>query len=192
LLTACASFELGVRDLLEAYISRLNRDRAEFGHLPEAVQQWHPLGNAHLLLHLSWDQHKHLTASAIVNNLASCVATGGAGYSLTLEAFSTSDKNFKPQVISEILKRRVGIEKVWTKVGRETILQEYLGSASPALTERLAVERLTAVMDRRNAVIHRGRHYYTASESEVRDCARYLAVLIGAIAEVLEKHIVTA
>lgn len=188
-LTTCAYFELAVRELVEVFVSRLNRRSRTYSHLPKVIQEWHPLGNAEILLNLKRPQFGHLTAEAILKNLASCVVKSGASYQLTPEAFSNNERNFAPDILSDMFKKRLGLEKLWSKLARDAQLQAFLGSTTEALVEKLAWDRLDEAMKRRNSIIHRGRTYYTTSETEVRECSRYFAVLIAALAEVLENHL---
>ena len=90
---------------------------------------------------------------------------------------------------TERLFGRLGIEKIWQKLSREIDFQNALGAHNAAGTEQRARLKLEEMLRRRNDVVHRGKTYYTPSESEVRDCIAFLKALIKNIAEVMEKQI---
>ncbi len=189
-LTACAQFEMAVRDMIEAFITNLMRKIADYSHLPKAVRDWHPLGCAQILLNIHQDKFKHLTQDIVLQNLASCVHySPKKPYRLTLEAFSDNERNFKPDIIEEMFKIRLGIDKVWQKLSRENNLISHLGTQNSQLIEKLGRERLKEIMNRRNEIIHRGKDYYTPGESEIKECANFFKVLILSFANMLEKHL---
>jgi hypothetical protein len=189
-LTACAQFEMAVRDMIEAFISNLMRKITDYSHLPKPVMDWHPRGCAQILLNIHQDKFKHLTQDIVLQNLASCVHySPKKPYRFTLEAFSDNERNLKPDIIEEIFKKRLGIDKIWQKLSREDDLTTYFGTQNSQLVEKLAREKLKEIMNRRNEIIHRGKEYYTPGESEIKECANFFKVLILSFANMLEKHL---
>jgi RiboL-PSP-HEPN len=110
------------------------------------------------------------------------------GYNLVGEAFSDNENNFWPREI-ETCFERIGIEKIWQKLSREVDFQSVLGARDAEGTEQRARRKLEDLLRRRNHMVHRGKSYYTPSESEVRDCIIFLKSLIRNLAEVMEKQI---
>src|SRR6266852_1986891 len=104
------------------------------------------------------------------------------------EAFSDNERNFWPYEIESDFKR-IGIEKIWQKLSRESNMQDAFGTSKEIATEQHAKSKLDELLQRRNDIIHRGKTYYTPSESEVRDCATFFKLLITNLAEVMESHV---
>jgi pyrroloquinoline quinone (PQQ) biosynthesis protein C len=105
------------------------------------------------------------------------------------EAFSDNERNFWPDDIENCFKERLGIEKIWKKLSRESQLQSALGTSNESMAEQLARKRLNELLERRNDIIHRGRSYYTASQSEVRQYVTFAKNLVEVLAEVMEKQL---
>jgi RiboL-PSP-HEPN len=187
LLSACAEYELAVRALIEKYIERAVMKCPKFDHLPASIRNWYPTGCAHLILNLTQDKFRHLTSEVITRSVASTVKNVSGG--LIVEAYSNNERNFWPKQVEECLGIRLGIEKIWRKLSRETGLQGFVGTTNESLAEELARRRVTEFLERRNDIIHRGRSYYTASESEVQRHVTFMKTLINALADVMEKQL---
>jgi hypothetical protein len=185
-LHVCAEYELTLRCLIERYIEAATVKCAQYHHLPETMREWYPAGCAEIIRNIKQDKFKHLTVTAIVASLAS--TTRNSSYNLIGDAFSDNQWNFGPSTIDGILDRRLGIPKIWQKLARETELQTAVRTKNLATVEQLAKARLSNLLQRRNDTIHRGKSYYTPSESEVRDCIQFLKPLVMSLAEVLEKQ----
>ena len=187
-LSTCAQYELAVRDLLEKFVAAASAKMKDFNHLPREMRDWHPQGCAKLILNLDKDKHRHLTADQIVRSLASCVTYSiKKPYSLTAEAFSNNENNFRSGVIEQHIDR-IGLKKVWQKLSRNQGLQTYLRTNSDALTEEFAKKKLDAIIEKRNHIIHRGRAYAAPGESEVKEAAGFLKQLVTSITDTLEAH----
>lgn len=59
----------------------------------------------------------------------------------------------------------------------------------PSTAEMLARSKLEQLLSRRNDIVHRGKSYYTASDSEVRAAAAYCTDLTQALAETLVQQL---
>lgn len=187
-LSACAQFEQGVRDQIEEAAMRAAGKKATFVLLPSRMQEEHTTGCGKILCSLSQDKFKHLTAAGIVAALHGCMVTGVAPITLVVEAFSSNERNFKPQVISEHV-GKLGVSKVWELLGQQASLQAHFGIASAGDTERFARERLERIMDKRNTIIHRGRGFAAPSDTETRECASFFVALMEALAQVLVDYV---
>lgn len=186
-LTACAAFELVVRELIEQYVEHCSLKCAQYNHLPKAVRDYYPEGCARLILDIGRDKFKHLRPETIINSIASCVKPSKPkGYHLVGEAFSYNEKNFWPEEIERCL-LNLGIEKVWQKISREPDMQRSLGTGNANHTEQVAKEKLRLFLQRRNDIVHRGKSYYTPSQSEVIELTSFLKVLVTNLAAVM-KH----
>jgi hypothetical protein len=186
-LRACAEYELTIRKLIEKYIEQATSKCIEYHHLPKQIRDWYLDGCSNIILNLKQDKFKHLTKDAIFRSIASCQKV--RNYALIGEAFSDHQRNLWPQELEEILNVRLGLPKVWQKISREVDMQSFIGTADPGTTERVAKSKLDLLLQRRNDIIHRGRSYYSPSDSEVIDCAKYLKVLISCFYLILEKHL---
>ncbi|HUY90482.1 MAG TPA: HEPN domain-containing protein, partial [Pirellulales bacterium] len=189
-LSACAQFEQGVRDLIEEAAMKAAAKKGTFALLPPEMQNCHTNGCGNILQNLAQDKFGHLTAAGIVSALHGCVVTGAPPISLNVEAFSSNERNFKPQIISEHVKR-LGVKKVWSLIRLQPSLQSHFGTASSDDAEKFARERLERIMDKRNTIIHRGKGFAAPSDDEVRECARFFTVLIESLAHVLVDYIAT-
>ena len=107
---------------------------------------------------------------------------------LVPEAFSNNDHNFSAATI-ERHSNNLGIEMVWKKLSRQVALQSFLRITTEAFVEEVAKKRLDGIIEKRNHIIHRGRSYAAPSESEVKEAAGYLKILIGSMAEVFNAHL---
>jgi hypothetical protein len=188
-LTACADYELVIRELIEAYMQCAVQKCRLYHHLPQEIREWYPEGCARILLNLDQDKFRHLTKDHIMHSISSCInPSKSKGYSILGEAFSDNERNFWPSEIESYFKR-IGIEKIWQKLSRESNIQDALGTRNDMATEQRAKSKLNELLQRRNDIIHRGKTYYTPSESEVRDCATFFKILIINLAEVMESQI---
>ncbi len=189
-LTACAEYELAVRHLLEAYISRAVTSCPKFNHLPKAIRDWYPEGCARIIINLKnekSDKFRHLTQDSVVRSLADCIKNRSD--KMLGEAFSDSERNFWPDEVEKCL-QRVGIEKIWQKASRDSSFQMAIGTTNPEIAEQVGRLKLTDALTKRNNIIHRGRLYYAPSDSEVRECVEYFRILVVTLAEVMEKSLV--
>jgi hypothetical protein len=187
LLSACAEYELAVRALVEKYIERAAAKCPIFDHLPAAIRNWYPEGCAHLILNLTQDKFRHLTTDVVTRSVASTVKNVSA--SLVVEAYSNNERNFWPQEVDDCFRVRLGIDKIWKKLSRETDLQSAVGTSNESFAEELLKRRVNELLDRRNNIIHRGKGYYTASESEVRQHVSFVKILIKVLADVMENQL---
>jgi hypothetical protein len=187
-LTACAAFELVVRELIERYVERCSDKCSTYNHLPKEFRNYYPEGCARLILDVGRDKLKHLSHDAIVKSLASCVKPAKSKkFHLLGEAFSYHERNFWPEEIERCL-QYLGIDKVWQKVSREPDLQSSLGTRNDNHTEQVAREKLKGFLQRRNDIVHRGKSYFTPSQSEVIELTSFFKALVKNLAQVMENQ----
>jgi hypothetical protein len=142
-------------------------------------------------LDIGQDKLKHLSVDSIVQGLAVCTRTASpSGFTLIEDAFSSNERNFRPEEVEKHLSY-LGIDKVWQKLARENTMQTALGSANQSVVEQRARQTLTTAMQRRNDIVHRGKSYYTPSQSEVGDCTVFLSTLVVSLAEIMYKRLNT-
>lgn len=187
-LIACAQFEQGVRDLIDETATQAASKTGTFVLLPIKMQKEHTNGCGRILQNLNQDKYRHLSAAGIVAALHGCVVAGVTPAALIVEAFSSNERNFKPQIIAEHV-NRLGVKNVWELLGPQPSLQTHFGTASPKDVERFARERLERIMDKRNTTIHRSKGFAAPSESETRECTMFFTALIDALAHVLADYI---
>jgi hypothetical protein len=188
-LTLCADLELALRELVIRYVECAQAKCEDYNHLPMAMRDWYPRGCAELLMSLSQDRFKHLTQAEIHRSLASCFGSPAKPYSLIGDAFAYNNRNFRPQDLDQHFRKRLGIPKIWQKLSRDSRFQSDLGAPGPATAEALARSKLEGLLNRRNDIVHRGRSYYTAGDSEVRGAAAYCVALTLALAHALDDQL---
>jgi hypothetical protein len=185
-LAICGRFEFTVRELVERFVELVTRDLPTHNHLPAAIKEWHPKGSADIILRIREEQFRHLTVVSLVGNLASCLKPSATSpYKLTPEAYSYNNRNFRASEIDNLLSERLGLSKVWQKLARHQKLVDWSGASRADTVENLCRSELDKCMERRNAIVHRGRAYYTPGSSEVIECARFLAALVDGIEETM-------
>jgi hypothetical protein len=188
-LAICGRYELSVRELVERFVELVVADVPVHAHLPAAIKDWHPKGSADIILRIQEEQFRHLTVVGLVGNLASCLSPSSkSSYKLTPESYSYNDRNFWAGEIERLLSERLGLSKIWQKLSRHPGLVAWSGAAHPSTVENLCRQELDSCMARRNAIVHRGRSYFTPGASEVVECAEFLTVLIEGIAETLTAY----
>jgi hypothetical protein len=188
-LTLCADFELALRELVIRYVEEAQRKCPDYNHLPQRMRDWYPRGCGELLVNLSQDRFRHLTQSEIHRSLASCLGSPAKSYFLVGDAYAYNNRNFWPNDLAQHFDERLGIPKIWQKLSRNGRLQVALGCNVPATAEMLARKKLEGLLSRRNDIVHRGKLYYTASDSEVRAAASYCTDLTQAVAEMLVEQL---
>lgn len=182
-LSACALFELSIRDLIEKYVSCVNDEVPTYNQVPQKMREWHITGNAYLLSNIGMEKFKHINKRHILECLSSCLKPSRRKpYKFNMEAFSYHGNNMKSSVINDILNSRIGLNDIWGKVSRLPEMLEYIGSENNETVHRVLTERLDKIIKRRNDIIHRGREYYTAGETEVIEAASLFREIIKAIA----------
>ncbi len=187
-LSACAQFEQGVRDLIDEAAIQTVGKTGTFALLPTKMQEEHTNGCGRILQNLTQDKYRHLSAAGIVAALHGCVVTGATPAALIVEAFSSNERNFKPQIVSEHV-GRLGVKQVWTLLSQQPALQTHFGTASPTDAARFARERLERIMDKRNTIIHRAKGFAAPSEADTRECAMFFTGLTEALAHVLVDYV---
>jgi predicted transcriptional regulator len=191
-LVACAQFEYTFKNLMEWYIGELEAKIQAYNQLPGRIQEWHKEGSAHILSNMTNVEFKHLQAENIIANLASYQNPNDRRqYALTPEAFSYSPRNLRPGIVQDIMAKRLGINNIWQKLSRNANIQQYLGSTVKRIVERLLQSTLDGFIERRNQIIHRGRNYYTASETDVKNCSEFFSVLVQGLADFLSNCVRT-
>lgn len=189
-LSICAQYELAVRNLIEVFTNHMNIKIPMYSNLPEQIRTWYPKGCSVILLNMGGDKYQNITQVSVMSSLASCVKCSlKKPYNLIPEAFSDHEHNLRDKVIEDIFDERLGLQKVWQKLGRETVLSTHLGSTNSQTTEQRARSKLNGVMLQRNNIIHRGQGFYHPGESELRDTARYFSVLVSSLANVMDKYL---
>lgn len=187
-LSACAQFEQAVRDLIEETANQVACKKGLFSSLPIKMQEEHTLGCGGILQNLSQDKFKHLTENNIVNSLYRCLVAPISPAPLIVESYSSNERNFKPSIISEHIKR-LGLNKVWEQLSKENSLQSHFNSNSEVDTEKFSRERLDRIMDKRNTIIHRGKGFAAPSYSEVKECVDFFTALVLDLGSVLEDYV---
>jgi hypothetical protein len=64
-----------------------------------------------------------------------------------------------------------------------------MGVSNESTAENIGRKKLANLIQRRNDIIHRGKSYYTPSDTEVKECVEYFKIFVVSLAEVLEKQI---
>lgn len=186
-LTLCAEYEMTVRKLIEKLVLDATSTCAEYHHLPKEMRDWYPDGCSNLILGIKQDKFSHLTKEQIVISLASSLKT--KNYGLIGEVFSDNQRNFWPETVDETLSRRLGLTKIWQKLSRDRNLQTMIGTTELSTMERQLRDRLAKIMQRRNDIIHRGRSYFTPSDTEVRDAACFLKALVSSLGSHMQQYL---
>ncbi len=187
-LSACAQFEQGVRDLIEEAAIQALAAKGSFSNLPSEMQKEHTKGCGNILRQLHLDKFTHLTESRIIAVLHGCVVEAPASPSLIVEVFSSNDRNFKPDVLKEHVKR-LGVNDLWNKLGQQQSIQAHFSTTSSTDATRFARERLERIMDNRNVIVHRGRGFAPPSDAETKECANYCSALLEGLAHVLTSYV---
>jgi hypothetical protein len=188
-LAICGRFELTVRELVEKFVELVTRDLPTHSHLPAAIRDWHAKGSADIILRIHEEQFKHLTIVNLIGNLASCLhPSASSPYKLTPEAYSFNNRNFRATEVDSLLSERLGLTKVWQKLARHQRMIDWSGANHTDTIENLCRSTLNNCMERRNAIVHRGRSYYTPGATEVIQCATFLSALVDAIEETMTAY----
>jgi len=183
-LSACALFELVVRELITKYVSEVNTRIESYHRVPEQIKKWHTKGCVFLLSNSGQDRFKHIDTTNIIKCMASCLnPSTRKPYKLSLEAFSYHDNNMRSGVIEEMVSNRIGISNIWMRVAALESAKRFVGSNNEDTVHRILKEKLDKAIKRRNDIIHRGREYYTAGETEVADTALLFKFLIECLAD---------
>ena len=189
-LTACAEFELTVREMVEKFVDQARTTKATFSDLPVAMQKRQHKGCAKIITYLDQERFNHLTIDQVIADLYSCHPTSPAAYKLLPEAFSENERNFNWSMTKEVMER-LGISDFGDRIGNEGGLATLLSTTVGQNTMSRASGRLNEMMRRRNQIVHRGRSAYSPSESDVRECASFFATFAQSLANVLTAHLAT-
>lgn len=188
-LSICAQYEFVTRNLIETFINKLNNKIPLYSNLPEPIRDWYPRGCANLILNSS-DKYPNITQTLLLNSIASCMKCSiKQPYHLVPEAFSYHDNNLRSDIILDLFQTRLGIEKVWQKLGRQKILTDYLHSSNAPTTEQLARKKLDTTIVQRNNIIHRGQSFTHPGESVVHDTAQFFGVFVEGLSDILIKYL---
>lgn len=187
-LSICAQYEQCVRDLVEATAIDAVTKKGQFALLPQKMREAHLQGCGMILQKLKRDKYKHLSASAIASALHGCVVASASPATLVVEAFSSNERNFKPDTVTEHF-GKLGISDLWKLLGQQACLQSHFRTASPADATKFAMERLERIIDTRNGLSHRARGVASPSPSDVGECASFVVALSEALANVLDSYV---
>lgn len=188
-LSVCATYELTFRASIESLIESINTEIQDFSSVPRKIREWHPKGCAHIIHNSSNSKFEHLTVDSIVTALSRCQSPNNQKPAQLLpDAFSWHENNLRHAVVGEILTNRIGIEKPWKKIAKRSHLKLFYGTDNEQTLEKLAKNELDSCIERRNNIIHRGRNYYTSSESDITRATHFFEVLTSSIVDVLYYH----
>lgn len=186
-LYACAQFEDVIRKLIEWYLDRLQAKIPLYDDLPDVIKERHVQGSAQVITKISRDQFSHLTSKQLLQNLSTCLS-GGSGYKLTPEAFSTNDNNFKAKVLEEHF-QYLGIKNIITLAAQKRPMIDYFCISDSKSVETRARILLGELMNDRNRIIHRNPSFLSPGETRVKECAVFFCALIDSIERTLVAEI---
>jgi hypothetical protein len=157
-----ASFESYIEKLATAF-AVLETQRLPYADLPQRLAAKHLQRSADLLARgrLGEGRHAGLTHAGVVANLHGCLS-GAIPYVLNNAAVVWHDTNFRVKEVDEMF-QPLGIEAICTQIRRGDFLTRWYItvqglSASPndGVPATVIEERLNDIVQRRNAVAHRG------------------------------------
>jgi hypothetical protein len=176
LLYLAGRFEYFIAQSVEVATDALVADAKTYNDLPVAVRKQLRAKT----LEVARDPRKYRLEEAevaqLLEDLVEREKPGGTSFSVDSRLVSMTDSNMRPDIIDEVLKR-IGLEGVWTELGKQTDLKLYFGITTDGQCKQAARTRLNDLMTERNEVAHPTGSTNFASAEEVLEHVRFLLLL---------------
>jgi len=184
-LSIAAEFELTARDLAEWLVGGMCLKVQTYNDLPDKIKQENVRQVGELLRSVGRPRVAHINYINVVSDLAQST-TVGTPVAVFTEGFAMHDQNLRAEQVSEIY-GRARVKDLWPRLGANRWLRAYFGGLAAAETP--ARGKLNEFMEHRNQIAHRGASYQTLGPTIVLDFILFFRCLVGALAEVLDRHL---
>lgn len=179
--SAAASYEQFVRDLVQACAELVAARASSFDSLDEYFRKQHmSLTGRALGTVLSPKRHQKFDYTSLARNLGSCVP-GSSEFAINSSVFAADITTPDTEGLEKALDR-VGVRAFWDAVGRDTAVQKAVRSTATRESANLARRFLEDFVDRRNLIAHAGRSAVSVVETDLSDVLDVVPAICAAIA----------
>ncbi|MDO8530806.1 MAG: HEPN domain-containing protein [Dehalococcoidia bacterium] len=189
LLTLSASFEEFVANLVSRYAEGLPTVIKNYSSLPEKFRRAHERFTGEVLSRFPNDRVRAFVPEVLVRNLYNCYQDA-VPYKLNGQAVALTDNNISGSELATVF-TRVGISKVWEKVGKKTQVRDWFGATSAEDVGAGAKNKLDQFVIDRNHTIHRGAEYRPIGPDSLKSYLGYFSVLAPVLVTVCEDQLRT-
>lgn len=190
LLTLSASFEEFVANLLSRYTDSLPAVIQRYNDLPAELREQNQRRTGEVLRRYPHDRVQSFNPEDLVRNLYGCYYQGTTPYTLNGLAVALTDHNVNGDELSDVF-GRVGITKVWNRVGRKTQVQSWFGVTKVEDAQAQAKNKLDQLMIDRNHTAHRGSVYPSVGPGSLKGYVEYFEVIAPVLVTVCEDQLRT-
>jgi hypothetical protein len=185
LMYVCGRFENFVRELVGGIVDEIVDHVQGYEELPEALRREYLNRTLQINQNPSRYNYTSSGAVALAAGLAANIASiNDASYNLRIDAsvITVTEANMNSLTVADLFKR-VGMEKLWDTLGKQSGLRVYLGKSNEAECARAAKERIDEIMTARNRIAHPTKDTDFPDAGQVREMAKFLGVLAKVLTE---------
>ncbi|GAB37134.1 hypothetical protein GOOTI_266_00230 [Gordonia otitidis NBRC 100426] len=150
----CGRFEYFVRDIVQAIADERSSEFSSYADLPDKMRaELYQLtisvaGNPGRYRYSDMEAHSFL--KALADNL---VGDRYDPLNVKSEILAITESNMTQRTIVEVFKR-VGLEDIWSTMAQQAALRSHLGAKDQGECSKLAISKLSKIMNDRNSFAH--------------------------------------
>lgn len=190
LLYLAGRFEDFARTTVEIAAEELSEKCASFSQLPEKLRIALLQGLGSALQHPSQLKANGDSAETLVVELSRCISSKSKISGMLARYLSMTERNLRQDELASLTKR-IGLEKVWADIGKQSEAKKFFSNQVDGETTKLAQTRLDSIMDARNKIAHPTGSTTIPDPDQVISEIGFLRVLSKVLLSVIEVYVIT-
>lgn len=180
----CTIFEEFIRDILEACAEGIENKYRNYDAVPEEIRHNHLslTGRVFSKIHEGLSG-RPVDYDTLTKKVGTCYA-GTEKYHLNSVVFSIFVANCTTEAVSKFL-RKVGYkDDIWLEIAKISNIQKTLGARAAKETEKLLIEHINSMVDKRNKIVHA--YGASANSGDVMRACDIYSGIIDEVAKIAE------
>lgn len=182
-------FEFYMRSIIEIAAEEIASKCAKYSDLPPKLRQELIARTAEVVQNPRRFGYDDIEVEGFILTLAEGLKATSSIPSINSKCLSTTDANLRPDTLATLF-NRIGLEKVWTEVGKQSKTKYHLGITTDADATKHAQSRLNKIMEERNRIAHPTGQTNFPGPDEVLEATGFLKMLAEVIVEILRVYMV--
>ena len=149
-----ATYEAFARDTIKAICGEIEIRIPKFDELAEKIKSANARATGRILSRHSEERYSQFDYLDLSKKIGTCVV-GSTQYLLNSGPLSSHDRNLSSTELADLF-RRIGIDKLWEKIGATGVVQQYFQTTAPVPAQKAATAKLDEFISLRNQVAHNG------------------------------------
>ena len=182
-------FEFFIRSIIEIAAEEIAGQCAKYSDLPPKLRQELIARTAEVVQNPRRFGYDDIEVEGFILTLAEGLKATSSIPSINSKCLSTTDANLRPDTLAALFKR-IGLDKVWTEVGKQSKIKYHLGITTDADATNHAQSKLKKIMEDRNRIAHPTGQTNFPGPDEVLEATGFLKILAEVITEILRVYLV--